>query len=102
MAAYNSHDIAAFAALYSHDIKLYNFPADLFCEGKANLREMYSAIFKRAPNIHAELINRIVIQNTVIDQEFVSKRAAKNDMYAVAIYEVSDGLITKVWFLKED
>ena len=100
LAAYNSHDIEAFVAAYREDIKLYEFPSVLICEGRARLRDMYAGFFQRAPRIHAQLINRIVLKNRVIDHELVTSRAGKSDMRAVAIYEVSGGLITKVWFLK--
>lgn len=101
LAAYNNHDVEAFVATYSEDIKIYDFPNELICEGKDVLREMYKGIFERAPNINAELTDRVVIQNKVIDKEFVTNRAGKDNMHAVAIYNVSEGLITKVWFLKE-
>lgn len=101
LAAYNDHDVDAFVEPYADDIRIYNFPDELLCEGKSRLREMYEGIFARAPGIHAELVNRIVIQNKVIDAEFVTHRAGKPDMRAVAIYEVEDQLIRKVFFLKE-
>jgi len=101
LAAYNDHDVDAFVEPYGDDIRIYNFPDELLCEGKAVLRDMYAGIFERAPGINARLVNRIVIQNKVIDEEFVTNRAGKADMRAVAIYEVADGRISKVYFLKE-
>ena len=99
--AYNNHDTDAFVAAYHAAVGIYNFPDELVCNGRDNLRAMYQAIFERAPGINAALTNRIIIQNKVIDEEFVTGRAGKADMRAVALYEVNEGLITKVYFLKE-
>lgn len=101
LAAYNDHDVDAFVEPYGEDIRICNFPDEILCEGKSRLREMYEGIFARAPAIHARLVNRILIQNKVIDEEYVTHRAGKPDMRAVAIYEVEDKLIRKVFFLKE-
>lgn len=99
--AYNNHDTDAFVAAYHPAVRIYNFPDELVCDGRDNLRAMYQGIFERAPGINAALTKRIIIQNKVIDEEFVTRRAGKADMCAVAIYEVNEGLITKVFFLKE-
>jgi len=101
LTAYNNHDTDAFVAAYHPAVRIYNFPDELVCDGRDNLRAMYQGIFERAPGINAALTKRIIIQNKVIDEEFVTRRAGKADMRAVAIYEVHEGLITKVFFLKE-
>jgi|EBPBio282013_DNA_FD.fasta_scaffold17960_2 hypothetical protein len=101
LSAYNDHDVDRFVEPYDEDIRIYNFPDELLCEGRDVLREMYRGIFERAPRINARLVNRIVVQNKIIDEEFVTNRAGKADMRAVAIYEVTNGRITKVHFLKE-
>ncbi|HSW82906.1 MAG TPA: hypothetical protein VLH12_05490, partial [Usitatibacter sp.] len=49
------------------------------------------------PNLHAEILSRIVMGNKVIDHERVSGIGEK-PLEAVAVYEVADGLIKTVWF----
>jgi len=54
--------------------------------------------FENTPDLNAEIKNRIVIGNKVIDQESVT---ANNIVFdAVAIYEVDNGKIDKVTFIK--
>lgn len=96
--AYNARDIEGFLATYTNDIKLYNFPNTLRTDGLAAMREGYSDYFASTPDLHANISNRIVIGNTVIDKEEVT--ANGNTFTAVAIYEVENGKITKVTFVR--
>lgn len=96
--AYNARDIEAFLATYTNDVKLFNFPNVLSSDGLATLREGYTDMFESTPDLHAEISNRIVIGNTVIDKEEVSRNGYK--FSAVAIYEVENGKISKVTFVR--
>ena len=98
LTAYNSRDIDAFLDTYSEDIKLYNYPDSLFSEGKEKMREGYDNFFKSTPDLHCEIKNRMVIGNKVIDEEYIT--ANGSNFSAVAIYEVENGKIAKVTFLR--
>ncbi len=96
--AYNYQDIDLFMATYSEDIKLYNYPNELISSGKQEMRDQYATLFENTPDLFAEIENRTVIGNKVIDKEKVTVNG--NTIYAVAIYEVENGLIKTVTFLK--
>lgn len=96
--AYNARDIEGFLATYTSDVKLYNFPNTLRTDGIESMRKGYGDYFASAPDLHAEIKNRIVIGNTVIDQEEVIANGSK--FSAVAIYEVASGKIAKVTFVR--
>ncbi|WP_290627545.1 nuclear transport factor 2 family protein [Altibacter sp.] len=96
--AYNNRDIGAFMDTYTDDVELYNFPAVLFSEGKKGMHNSYASFFAATPNLHCKILNRIVIGNKVIDQEKVT--ANDGTIQAVAIYEVANGLISKVTFVQ--
>jgi hypothetical protein len=96
--AYNSGDLDAFMATYSEDVKLYQFPNDLMSQGKAAMRQQYGAMFSSISDLNAEIEERIVIGNRVIDKEKVTVNG--NIVYAVAIYEVTNGLISRVTFIQ--
>jgi hypothetical protein len=49
------------------------------------------------PDLHAEVVQRIVSGNTVVDHERVTGLEA-GVVEAVAVYRVEEGLITTVWF----
>ena len=96
--AYNARDIDAFMDTYSEDIRLYNFPNDLISEGKENMRGRYASFFENTPDLNCEIKNRMVIGNKVVDEEYV--RINGSFISAVAIYEVENGKIVKVTFLR--
>ena len=83
---------------YAEDIKLYAYPNTLRTEGKESMRKGYKDWFDRTPDLRAFIKKRIVIGNKVIDEEQVT---ANGQIFnAVAIYEVENGLITKVTFIQ--
>ena len=95
--AYNARDIHAFMATYSDDVALYNFPEKLRGKGMEAIRA-YETFFANTPNLYCEIKKRIVIGNKVIDHENV--RVGKDSIQAVAVYEVENGKINKVTFIR--
>lgn len=97
--AYNARDLEAFLATYAEDVKLLEFPEKLLSQGTATMRERYGKLFNDE-RLHATIVNRIVMGSTVIDHERVrlTLPAGPGTVEAIAIYEVTEGKITKVWF----
>lgn len=95
--AYNNRQIDAFLKPYSGDVKVYRFPNTFLYEGIETVRKNYADYFKKTPDLHCELQNRIVFKNKVIDHELVTANGKKRK--AVAIYEIKDGKISAVTFL---
>jgi imidazolonepropionase-like amidohydrolase len=96
--AYNARNLEAFLDTYAEDIELYEFPDKLMSKGKDAMRKQYGSMFSQLKYLHCKIEERIVIGNKVIDHENVVFN--ENRINAVAIYEVADGLIRKVTFLK--
>jgi hypothetical protein len=98
--AYNKRDIEAFLKPYSENVKVYTFPDQLLYEGKAKMREEYTAMFNQLPDLHCKLINRIVLNNKVIDHEEVVFMKSEPKLYAIAVYTITDGKISEVRFMQ--
>ena len=96
--AYNARDIDAFMDTYSDHISLNNFPNQVTSKGKTDMRVRYDSFFESTPNLHCKIKNRMVIGNKVIDEEQVTVNDSV--VHAVAIYEVENGKIAKVTFLR--
>jgi|TARA_R110002020_G_scaffold396281_1_gene606295 imidazolonepropionase-like amidohydrolase len=96
--AYNARNIEAFMDTYADDIKIYNFPDVLSMDGKEQMRQQFSAMFESVPNLYCEIKNRIVLGNKVVDREYV--RFGETYSSVIAIYEVTNGKISKVTFLR--
>jgi uncharacterized protein (TIGR02246 family) len=96
--AYNKHDLDAFLATYSPDIRLHEFPGKVTSSGLEEMRKQYGALFARAPGLKAEITKRIVQGNYVIDHEKVTFGGREST--AVAIYQIGGGKIVNVWFIE--
>ena len=98
--AYNERDIESFLAPYHAEVEIYNFPDELRMKGLDEMRDVYTGLFTRTPDLHCELVNRIVMGNTVIDQEHVTGLNGGAEVDAIAVYKIEDGKIRQVWFIR--
>ena len=96
--AYNARNIDAFMDTYSDTIELYDFPHALSSKGKEKMRASYNSFFEANRDLNCKIKNRIVIGNKVIDEEYVTINGS--NFSAVAIYEVENGKISKVTFVR--
>lgn len=64
------------------------------------MRKQYGAMFAKLTGLHCELVNRMVVGNTVVDHERVTFGADRDPVQAIAIYKVEDGKIRKVYFTR--
>ena len=96
--AYNAHDIERFAAEYSEDIQVFRPPAvDPVLSGKLAFKEHYAKNRFNNPKLHAEVVNRMVAGNTVVDHERIVG-LAPDVVEAIAVYAIEGDKIRKVWF----
>lgn len=96
--AYNNRDIDAFMEVFSKEVRVYNFPNTLISDGWDEMYNNYKTMFARTPNLLCELKSRIVINNKVIDEEYVRK----NNTYlnVVAVYLIENNKISSITFIK--
>ena len=98
--AYNARDVDALLATYAEDVQQFEYPDTLLCTGAAQLRERMAARLSD-PRLHAQLINRITMGQTVIDHEEVTRTFPDGvgKIELVAIYEVRDSKISTARFI---
>ena len=98
--AYNARDVDAILAIYAEDAQQFEHPSTLLASGAAQLRARFETRFQE-PNLHARLNRRIVMGNTVIDHETVTRTFPEGPgcIELVAIFEVKHGRIAKAWFI---
>jgi imidazolonepropionase-like amidohydrolase len=95
--AYNAGNIDAFLATFSDNAEIYDLQGKTTSKGKAEIRRAYEGFFKTTPDLHCEIIKRIVSGNVVIDRESVTGMGAIKTT-ALAIYEVENGKIASAYF----
>jgi hypothetical protein len=95
---YNRRDLDAFVATYSDRVQIFRMPSsEPAISGKEQLTAFYATQRFNLPHLHAEIVSRMVMGNKVIDHERITGLQAE-PVEAVAVYEVADGLIQRVWF----
>lgn len=85
--AYNARDLQSFLSFYSDDAKLYAYPDQLVARGKTELSQRYSQRFE-APQLHAEILSRMVMPPYVIDREYITGLPNGATVNAVVIYKI--------------
>jgi len=100
--AYNAHDIDGFLDAYADSVRLYAYPNQAQGGGVDAMRNGYSRLFERTPELFANVTNRMVQGQTVIDYEEVTGLAEDGSTTTViAIYRVNeDGEIYRVEFVR--
>lgn len=99
--AYNAQDLDAYCGFFTDDVVVADVGGAVNLEGNAAYRERYAGAFAKFPNNKAELLNRIVLGNTVIDHERVDRGDGSTPTFEVAaIYTFRDGKIARVDFAK--
>jgi len=98
--AYNARDIEAFMATWAENAEYFEHPNTLLARGHAQIRERHVVRFKE-PNLHGQLIQRMVVGNKVVDQELVTRTFPEGAgrIEVLALYEVAEGKIAKAWFI---
>ncbi len=98
MSAYNRHDLGAFMDLYADGIEIFNYPDRSLGGGRDHLRSIFEPMFEEGV-VHVEIHHQIAKDTYVVNHETVSY--GDTDTEYVSIYEVRDGLIQSVRFVRD-
>ena len=97
--AYNLRELDAFCATYADDVQIMNLKGEVEFSGKAALRKAYGGMFAKTPKLHCQVMKRMVLGSFIVDEESV-QGFGEGLEHGIAIYEVKDGLIRTVRFLR--
>jgi hypothetical protein len=99
LAAYNDRDLERFLAVFSETVRTYRLPdmAPLL-DGKPAFGAHYAANRFMHPGLHAELLSRVVVGNTVYDHELIHG-ISPEPIETGVLFVVEDGLIETVFFI---
>jgi hypothetical protein len=97
MQRYNEHQLDALLELYGDDIEVYAYPDRLLGKGKIHMRRVMEDALKDSTRV--TISHQLENGRHVISEENVSY-GGKARRY-ISIYEVRDGLIRSVRFIRE-
>lgn len=98
--AYNARDLVKFASFYHPDVTAYRLSnSEPILKGLVQLRSMYGKRFSENPQLHCELRSRIILAETVLDEEWVTGVVSQQrPAHVVALYKFKDDRIHSIWF----
>lgn len=100
--AYNTRNLDDFISCHHPDVELFNFKGKTpFAKGREQIIPLYKDVFNNSPKLHTDVKQRIVLGNTVIDNEIVTGRKGVDVLKVVAVYEVEEQHIIRVTFIWE-
>jgi hypothetical protein len=73
--AYNAQDLDAYCSFFADDLVVSDLNGGVTIQGIEAFRAKYAQVFADNPENRVELLNRIVLSNTVVDHEKVIRRA---------------------------
>ncbi len=97
--AYNSRDLDAWLSTYSEDAEQFMLHMGSLAKGHAAIRKRMEERFQD-PNLHAKLLNRVVMETTVVDHELVTRTLPDGlaEVEMICMYEVKSGKIVNATF----
>lgn len=98
--AYNAQDLDLFCTFYAPDCVISDLNGAVQQTGLGEIRARYEKAWALFPQNRAVVLSRIVVGNTVIDHERVSRAPGGETFEVAAIYTLRDGLIARVDFAR--
>ncbi|MCX7281387.1 MAG: nuclear transport factor 2 family protein [Alphaproteobacteria bacterium] len=98
--AYNAQDLDTYVSYFTEDCIVSGLNGTPTETSREAIKARYVKAFAQFPQNKAELKNRIVIGNTIVDHELVIRYPGGEQFEIIAIYTFRDGLIARVDFAK--
>jgi hypothetical protein len=98
MEFYNKHNFTEFIKLYAPDVEIYTYPNKLLATGTDNIISIFKPKFI-AKSIKVEIVSQMYNGSYVINHEIVTENGIQTKY--ISIYEVKDGFIKSVRFVRD-
>ncbi|MFC3031407.1 nuclear transport factor 2 family protein [Pseudoalteromonas fenneropenaei] len=97
--AYNNKDLVALLNCYAEHSQLFNVEGEVLAKDKAHIAQNLAARFQE-PDLYAELLERRVFDNVVIDHERITRNfpEGRGTIDMLCIYVVEKQLIVRGTF----
>jgi hypothetical protein len=98
--AYNAHDLKKFISCFDQDIVFENAAGEKMFSGRDAMLQVYAGVFG-IESLSCKVVNRIQLNEWVVDQQqVIGLDGDKSEESVIVVYEVSNGLITRVRLLR--
>lgn len=100
--AYNNRNLSAFMSYFADEIKLINFSdQSVVADGKVAIEKLYGNLFEQSPQLHSNIIKRMILGNKVIDHESITgRKGVAEAVELIMVYEIKDNKIYKMTVIR--
>jgi len=98
--AYNAQDLDAYCSYFADDVVVADVGGATSLTGVEAFRAKYRQVFADFPQNKVELLDRMVLGNTVIDHEKVIRSPGGDTFEVAAVYTFAGDKIARVDFAK--
>jgi len=101
--AYNARNMDGILKAYAADSTAYALPSgEVILKGHDEIRKKFAKALDPNFKVKVEVVSRIVDGKFVIDKEKISGTTDGKavEYFGTVIYEITDGLIRKEWYLR--
>lgn len=102
--AYNARNMEGILKAYAPDSVAYALPSgEVILKGHDEIRKKFARVLDPNVKLKVEVVNRIIDGKFVIDKEKISgtNDGKAVEFFGTVIYEITDGLIRKEWYLRQ-
>ena len=102
--AYNARNMDGILKAYAADSTAYALPSgEVILKGHDEIRKKFAKVLDPNFKLKVEVVERIVDGKFVIDKEKISGTTDGKpvEFFGTVIYEITDGLIRKEWYLRQ-
>lgn len=97
--AMNDHNFADFMSTYSENVAIFVYPDTPLGKGKEHVNALFAPMFKKG-DVNVKVTHQLVADSYVVCESTIS--FSDRTETTIAIYEVRDGLIQSVRFLRDN
>lgn len=98
MKAYNEHDLDVFLSTYAENVEIFTYPDQSLGKGKKRIKSLFEDMFGDE-SLRVDIHHQIAKDGYVINHETVVSGDEATEY--VSIYEVRNGLIQSVRFVRD-
>jgi len=101
--AFNARDLSAFLDCFSDEIEIFKLPnGEVITQGLESIRAVYAEKFKDSPGLNCVILNIMNQGNYTVLHEKITGYPESPVTYNIALYEVENERIRRVWLIGEN
>ncbi len=101
--AFNAMDLSAFLLCFSDEIEIFKLPGgEIIAQGMDSIRAVYAKKFNDSPGLNCVILNIMTQGKYTVLHEKITGYPESPVTYNIALYEVENERIRRVWLIGEN